>query len=233
MKKFTHIFFDLDHTLWDTDLNAEESLREIFEELELSKKGIPDFETFHTVYRQHNERLWGLYAENKVGKDVVRTHRFQHTLADFGIHNDNITETLAEEFVRRTPRKKNLLPGAIDLLEQLNGKYHLSIITNGFKEAQYVKLEHSGIRHFFDTVFVSEEVGVLKPDPEIFRIAMEKSGAISAADCMMVGDTYQTDIFGALNSGMTPVHYAPNHETEYAAPVITVRHLSEINTLLD
>ncbi|MBK7967289.1 MAG: hypothetical protein IPK10_19775 [Bacteroidetes bacterium] len=97
-QKYSHLFFDLDHTLWDTDRNAEESLREIFEELNLTLKGVPDFDTFHVQYKQHNERLWGLYSDNKVGKDAVRLHRFVHTLQDFDIHDDAIANSLADAF---------------------------------------------------------------------------------------------------------------------------------------
>ena len=107
-QKYSHLFFDLDHTLWDTDRNAEESLSEIFEELNLSQKGVPDFDTFHVQYKQHNERLWGLYSDNKVGKDAVRLHRFVHTLQDFDIHDDAIANSLADAFVMRTPHKQYL-----------------------------------------------------------------------------------------------------------------------------
>lgn len=228
MKKHIHLFFDLDHTLWDTDRNAEESLRELFDELNLLDKGIPGFDSFHSCYRAHNEKLWGLYAENKVGKDAVRLHRFQHTLHDFNVQDDTIAHTLADAFVERTPHKRHLIPGAIELLTQLHGKYKLHIITNGFKEAQHTKLNASSIGHFFEHVIISEEVGVHKPDPRIFHHAIELSGATHADECMMIGDTFQTDVFGALNAGFTAVHFAPNGNTEHEAPVITIRHLAEL-----
>ncbi|MBK9400998.1 MAG: noncanonical pyrimidine nucleotidase, YjjG family [Bacteroidetes bacterium] len=228
MKKHSHIFFDLDHTLWDTDRNAEESLREIFIDQQLKEKGIPDFEQFHICYKNHNERLWGLYAENKVGKDAVRVHRFLNTLQDFQIHDPNIAHQIADHFVERTPNRKHLIPGALELLDQLHGNYHLSIITNGFKEAQHIKLKASGLDKYFDTVFISEEVGVHKPDPKIFNHAVKQAGAVHVSDCMMIGDTYQTDVFGALNAGMTAVHFAPGIEKSHELPVITIRQLNEI-----
>lgn len=228
MKKYTHIFFDLDHTLWDTDRNAEESLRELFDELKLEEKGIPGFENFHEKYRGHNEKLWGLYAENKVGKDAVRLHRFLNTFQDFEINDNDAANKLADLFVSRTPRKKHLIPGAIELLEELKERFHLSIITNGFKEAQYTKLDASDIKKYFTSVFISEEVGVHKPDPKIFHHAVKNSGANSAAECMMIGDTFQTDVFGALNAGMTAVHYSPDNKNVHAYPVITIRSLNEL-----
>lgn len=227
-QKYSHLFFDLDHTLWDTDRNAEESLSEIFEELNLSQKGVPDFDTFHLQYKQHNERLWGLYSDNKVGKDAVRLHRFVHTLQDFDIHDDAIANSIADAFVMRTPHKQYLIPGTIELLDALHTKFSLNIITNGFKEAQHVKMNSSGLIQYFDTVFVSEEVGVHKPDPKIFHYAMQYSGAKKMEDCMMIGDTYQTDVYGALNAGMTAVHFAPHGKEIHNAPVITIRSLMEL-----
>jgi len=225
----THLFFDLDHTLWDTDRNAEESLFELYEELNLNKMGVTGFDDFHQTYRNHNEKLWGLYAENKIGKEVVRTHRFRQTLFDFGIDDPELTELLSCEFIARTPRKSHLIDGAIELLQQLHGKYILAIITNGFPEAQHIKMKQSGLEHFFHHVIVSEEVGVHKPDQLIFLHAMKMTGATLAGNCMMVGDTYQTDVLGALNAGFTAVHYAPNSsEDVHSSPVITIRKLAEL-----
>ena len=228
MNKYTHIYFDLDHTLWDTDKNAEESLRELYAELNLESRGIPDFDTFHQQYKGHNEKLWGLYAENKVGKSAVRLHRFLHSLQDFGIDDEPTAQTLADEFISRTPRKQHLIAGARATLESLKGKFNLNIITNGFPEAQYTKLKESGLIHYFDHIFISEEVGVHKPDPKIFRHAMNVSGAGESSRCVMVGDTFQTDIFGALNAGMKPVHYTPDRSIHHGEPVITIHQLEDI-----
>lgn len=231
--RHTHLFFDLDHTLWDTDRNAEASLRELFEELQLEKMGIPGFEQFHDTYHNHNERLWGLYAENKVGKEAVRSHRFGQTLLDFGIDKPELIEILSQEFISRTPQKTNLIDGALDVLNTLHGKYNLAVITNGFPEAQHIKMEKSGLARFFQHVIVSEEVGVHKPDIKIFRHAMQLTGASIASECMMIGDTFQTDIFGALNAGMTAIHYSPHEGSEaHALPVITIRRLAELSEFL-
>jgi putative hydrolase of the HAD superfamily len=229
---YTHLYFDLDHTLWDTDKNAEESLRELFKELALEKKGIPGFEAFHDTYKSHNEKLWGLYAENKVGKEAVRTHRFLHTFHDFGIDDQPAALTLATEFIARTPYKTHLIEGTIELLEHLHGRYTMSIITNGFPESQYVKMNSSGLNKYFDHVFISEEVGIHKPDPKIFHHAMKASGAEQTEKCMMIGDTFQTDIFGALNAGMKPVHYSANASVHHGAPVITIYKLTELIDIL-
>ncbi len=232
MKNITHIFFDLDHTLWDTDKNSEESLNELFTEMELEELGIPSFKEFHIQYRKHNERLWGLYAENKIGKDAVRLHRFMHTLQDFNIHNQDTVLFIADKFVERTPYKQHLIPGAKNILSHLHGRYNLSIITNGFLESQHIKLKESGLAEFFDHVFISEEIGINKPDPSIFHYAVLKSGAVNIENCLMVGDTYQTDIMGAISAGMRSIYLCPDNSTSNHENVITIKSLDELIELL-
>lgn len=232
MTDCTHIYFDLDHTLWDTDRNSEESLKELFSEMKLQELGIPSFNAFMYQYRRHNERLWGLYAENQIAKDAVRLHRFLHTLQDFGIHDSTCASTLAEEFISRTPHKTYLIEGTVALLDSLKGKYNLSVITNGFKESQHTKLQVSGIAHYFDQVFISEEIGFHKPDPQIFHHARKLTGGPECCNCIMVGDTYQTDILGAIAAGMKAVHYAPHLEKPYGDPVITIKTLADLQNLL-
>jgi putative hydrolase of the HAD superfamily len=225
----THLFFDLDHTLWDTDRNAEESLRELFEELQLTMHGIPDFAAFHTAYRSHNDRLWGLYAEKKVNKADVRNKRFADTLADFKITSAKLIETLSDEFIHRTPRKTHLITGAETLLKSLEGKYRMAIITNGFPEAQYVKLECSGLATYFSEIYISEEIGHIKPDPLLFKHAMHHSDAKSVESCMMIGDTFETDVYGAMCVGMHAVHFNPKDESPHPEPVITIRTLEDLH----
>ena len=141
MNKYQHVFFDLDHTLWDTNRNSGESLEEIYVELNLAKKGIAPLEEFLKCYHSHNEILWGLWSENKITPEALRINRFVHTLNDFNIDDIELAEEMARLFLNRTPYKKHILPGAAKVLNYLKDKYTLSIITNGFKESQFIKLQ--------------------------------------------------------------------------------------------
>lgn len=233
MKNITHIFFDLDHTLWDTDKNAKESLNEIHHELNLESEYKIPFELFHATYQKHNDILWKKYAVHEVTKEEVRINRFKFSLEELNIYNDDINEYFASHFVSRTPLKKNLIEGAIELMEEIKDDYILSIITNGFKEVQYVKMEESGLRNYFEHIFISEEVGHNKPSPDIFNYAMNKSGAVAAKDCLMIGDSFEADIVGAINSGMKAIYLSPESTTppendEY----LIVKSLSEITSIL-
>lgn len=233
MKNITHLYFDLDHTLWDTDRNAEESLQELFHDLELQSLGFAGFHEFHSAYKNNNEKLWKLYAQNIVGKETVRINRFKNTFQQFGIENDSVINKLADQFIIITPRKTNLIEGTIELLESIKEKYHLSIITNGFKESQNTKMQASGLDKYFKQVFISEEVGINKPDARIFQHVMEATGAVSPHNCLMIGDTYDTDIQGAINAGMRAVHLtAPHKNSDHHRGVMIVHSLKELQEIL-
>lgn len=233
MKNITHIFFDLDHTLWDTEKNAKESLCELHKEIKIEEEyGIP-FEVFHDTYQKHNDILWKKYAKHEVSKEEVRINRFKFSLEEFNIHNDHINEFFASHFVTRTPLKKNLIEGALDLMESIKGKYELSIITNGFKEVQYIKMEESGLRKYFNHIFISEEVGHNKPSPDIFKFAMNKSGADLAENCLMIGDSLEADIVGAVNAGMKAIYLCPEKTVNAQhEDYLIVKELLEIKNIL-
>jgi putative hydrolase of the HAD superfamily len=217
-KKYKHIFFDLDHTLWDTDRNSEESLSELYQELKLTQHGIPPFQEFLACYRSHNEKLWGLYSENKIGRDAVRVNRFRFTLEDFSVRNLELANLLSDEFVKRTPYKKHLMDDTLHVLDKISVNYDLSIITNGFKESQAVKLENSGIGNYFQHLFISEEIGFHKPDVRIFEHALDVTGT-EKEETLMIGDTYDTDISGARAANIDQVYFKVNppdhHEATY------------------
>ncbi len=228
--KYKHVFFDLDHTLWDTDRNSEEALIELYEELNLLSHGFPNFQNFLGCYRSHNERLWGLYAENKVGRDAVRINRFRHTMADFNINNFELATLLSEEFIKRTPYKKHLIKNTIEILNYISGKYPVSIITNGFKESQDIKLTNSGLKDYFSHIFISEEIGFNKPDARIFEHALITT-ATDFNEAIMIGDTYETDIIGAKAAGIDQVYFSstflPGKESTYK-----ITDLSELTGII-
>jgi putative hydrolase of the HAD superfamily len=233
MKNITHLFFDLDHTLWDTDKNAKESLQEIHHEIKIQENFNVSFDLFHSTYQKHNDILWKKYAKHEVSKTEVRINRFKFTLEEFNIFDDTINEFFASHFVSRTPLKKNLIEGAIDLMDSVKDRFTLSIITNGFKEVQYIKMEESGLRKYFEHIFISEEVGYNKPSEDIFKFAMNKSGASIAENCLMIGDSLEADIHGAIGAGMKAIYLSPesvlgSNDENY----ITVNSLTQIKNIL-
>ena len=207
LKKYKHIFFDLDNTLWDFELNAREALQSTFHQFNLDDR-VADFTCFHEIYSGHNERLWGLYRNNGITKQELIRQRFQHTFNEFALADTDPLE-FNEVFLKLMPLQKVLVPGAIEVLDYLIRKnYSLYIITNGFREVQERKLELSGIRHYFKRIIISEDIKAQKPSPEIFEYALKSNNA-RKRESIMVGDSPEVDIAGARNAGIDQIYFAP------------------------
>ena len=228
---YQHLFFDLDHTLWDFDTNSREALMEIYHSLSLAKAGVFDFDLFHKLYLGHNERLWDRYRNGHMKVEELRWKRMAVTLLEFKIGDEALARKMGVEFMEILPTKKALFPDTIEILNWLTEKkYHLHLITNGFEKTQHHKLKTSGIDGYFSEVITSEGSNSLKPHPEIFKYALQKTGA-GKKESIMIGDTPEVDIFGAIRAGIDQVYV--NH-TGNAAPVkatYTVRSLIELKEI--
>ncbi len=231
MKHYKHIFFDLDRTLWDFDAAAEVAFERIYEKYGLKSLGIPSAHEFHEVYHPLNERLWELYREDKITKDYLNRTRFVLPLEHYGIHDTDLADHLSEDYVYWSPRIVRLVPGTMELLDYLKSKYHLHLITNGFQEVQHTKLSLSGLEPYFVTLTISEEVGVKKPNPEIFLYALNKAQA-DIEDSLMIGDEMAVDIDGARAIGMDTVFLNLKRAAVVGECTYEVHNLLEIKEFL-
>ena len=212
-----HILFDLDRTLWDFDGTADRTYSTMFERLELEQLCHVDYHTFHERYRQINDMLWEAYRNGTVTKEQLSLKRFSLTLAAFGCDPESpeiirLSLRMADYYVIEGTKQTGLMPGARELLEWLKARsdrFCLSVITNGFSEAQLPKMRTSGIDRFFTYVFLSEDLGYMKPDRRFFDSALCTLG-LSPKKCLVVGDDYKVDIAGAMAAGMPQVWYNPN-----------------------
>lgn len=201
MSNIKHVFFDLDHTLWDFDRNSGLAFAKIFEINNIAV----DYDTFLKVYSPINFQYWKWYREERVTKAQLRYGRFKKTFDQLGISvTDDIIDKLSDDYITHLSDNNYLFEGTMELMDYLQPKYSLHIITNGFEEAQMAKMQQSKLGPYFKTITTSEAAGVKKPNPIIFNLAMERAGAI-ATESIMIGDTYEADIVGALNIGMDAV----------------------------
>jgi putative hydrolase of the HAD superfamily len=228
---YRHIFFDLDHTLWDFEKNSIETLGELYIELELEKKGVPSFEAFHETYLPINSQFWARYHHKLMPKEELRVGRFQETLRRFNVDDIELAKTLAHLYTSRSPYKTALFPDTIEVLDYLSPKYQLHLITNGFSEVQDVKIRESKLGTYFRHIFVSEKVGHQKPEKEIFLHALEITGA-TAKESLMIGDNMATDIMGAMSVGMDQVYFNPNKKRPRDKPTYDINSLSELKNFL-
>jgi len=226
--KFKHIFFDLDHTLWDFEKNSNLTFKELFGKYEIHV----ELKEFLRVYAPINFDYWKRYREERVTKEALRYGRLRDTfkVLNFNI-SDKMIHQLSHDYIAVLPNNNYLFDGVIELLDYLEQKYTLHIITNGFEEVQQLKLKKSGIIKYFDEVITSESVGVKKPNPRVFNYALKKVGAMPE-NCVMVGDNLEADIIGALNCGMTSIHFNLHDEKFEEKKYISVSSLLEIKQYL-
>ena len=231
MKQYKHIFFDLDRTLWDFETNSNETLEEIIGKYGLIEKGIPSFSAFKEVYSRFNTMLWNLYLSGELIKEKLNFQRFNLTLEAFGIRDSLLANNIADDYVKMSPLRTNLFPNTIETLEYLHGQYKLHIITNGFEEVQYKKLELSGMSKYFEHVITSEDAGFKKPNKMIFNYALEKTGA-NASESLMIGDEIEIDLLGAKAVGLDQMYVNYLGHAHNESFTFEVRTLSEIIDIL-
>jgi putative hydrolase of the HAD superfamily len=226
------VFFDLDHTLWDFESNSRATLRQLYELFALSRHGVSDVQGFIASYEFENERCWAEYRAGSMKREVLRIERFIRALARFEQADPHLAAQIADAYVDLSPKKTQLMPGCLDILEYVKSKgYRLHILTNGFREVQYRKLDGSGLSPFFEHVFTSEEVGFNKPHRLAYERALIRASA-APESTWMIGDSLEADIIGAQKVGLTTVLYHPDEGPEPEVPHFSVKHLSELKTLL-
>lgn len=222
-----HIFFDLDHTLWDFETNSANTFEFIFNQSKINVA----LDDFLCNYIPINHKYWKLYREEKITKSKLRYGRLKEAFDSLKYSiSDDMIHHLSEIYIDNLSNYNALFEGSIDILNYLAVKYQLHIITNGFEEVQQKKLDKSKIAHFFDKVITSESVGVKKPNAKIFNHALEITNA-NPETSMMIGDNLEADVLGAQKIGMQTIFFNPQ-----AVPcnesTLSVNNLIEIKQYL-
>lgn len=222
-----HVFFDLDHTLWDFEINSAKTFEKIFE---LHKIKI-DLELFLTHYKKINFEYWRLFRNNLVSKEKLRYSRLRDTFDELNISiSDDLINYLSEDYINYLSTFNFVFEGTIEVLEYLKPKYQLHIITNGFSEVQTKKMKNSKLDVYFDKIITSESVGVKKPNPKIFMYALEQANA-QANESIMIGDSWEADIMGAKNIGIKPI-FCNFDQKEVGNSVLSIKNLLELKKYL-
>ena len=233
MKKYRHVFFDLDHTLWDFDRNSDETILELYEQGGFARSLGHDGADYLKLYRETNFRLWEEYRQGKLDKETLRIRRFRESFKAIGYYDEAGIRDFERSYLAEAPRKKALVDGALEILEALaERKMRLHIITNGFSETQSIKLKESGIAHFFDLVMTSDTLQVHKPEAAIFIESLKRSGA-QRVESFMVGDSLLADVIGARQVGMDQAYYNPRAKPHEENITIELRSLSDLLPYLE
>jgi putative hydrolase of the HAD superfamily len=227
VKGIKHIFFDLDHTLWDFDKNSALTFEKIFEIHNVQVNTMD----FLSIYEPINLNYWKLYREEKIDKKSLRYKRLKDTfdMVNFDISDATINQ-LSEDYINYLTTFNHLFEGTIEILEHLQNTYHLHIITNGFEEAQQRKMTNANISQYFKTVTNSEAAGVKKPNPIIFNHALELAEA-KPNESMMIGDNYEADILGAIDVGLDVILFN-YHDYNAEDHIKQVKYLRDLKKYL-
>jgi len=230
LKKYKHLFFDLDNTLWDFRANAQEAFQEIFTSLNLDNL-VSDFNKFLLLYDHYNEKLWSEYRKGSLSKEFLRTERMKLTFHDIGIDDLELTNQVGTLFIQIITKKTNLFPAVHDTLGYLYKRYDLYILTNGLVDIQIEKIKNTGLQSYFRKIFMAEMVGYQKPDRRFFEYAI-KSVHAHKPECLMIGDDPEVDIIGASKAGIDQVFFNPTSKQCAIVPTWEIGSIARLMEIL-
>jgi len=226
-KQYASLFFDLDDTLWDTACNNKLCMEEIYHEYDFARY-YPSFEHFFDRYMPHNEKLWQDYRDNAIDRQTLITERILYMLRPMGIDDMTYALKINHDFLQRTANKTKIIDGAKELLAYLYPRYRLFILSNGFREIQFLKMKNAGLADFFERFILSEDISIRKPHKKIFDFALKNTNS-RRAESLMIGDSWEVDIAGAHNAGMDNIWFNPTK----IAPCKTFLSTFEVHSLAE
>ncbi len=229
MRKYKHLFFDLDNTLFDFGASEQCVLHELYAH-HLSHY-FTSFQEFMSVYTPINQDLWERYRQHQIGKEAVKYGRFHKTLLVKNVENESLARYMGDVFVDKCTDNDTLVEGAKEVVATLAGKYTLHIVSNGFVEAQYKKLNLTGLRPFFKSITLSEEIKVQKPDRRFFQHALKSVNA-RKSESVLIGDSWESDIEGALSFGMDAIFFSYDGKEPPKGEIKTIFKLKELLSIL-
>ncbi|RGT29893.1 YjjG family noncanonical pyrimidine nucleotidase [Bacteroides clarus] len=226
---YKNLFFDLDDTLWAFSANARDTYEEMYRKYDYDRF-FDSFEHYYSLYQRRNLELWAEYADGKVTKEELNRQRYLYPLEAVGAGDSALSEAYEKDALATIPTKSKLMPHAREVLEYLSAKYNLYILSNGFKELQFHKMRSSDIDKYFRKVVLSDDIGILKPWPEIFHFALSATQS-ELNDSLMIGDSWENDIAGAAGVGMHQVFYNLSGRTDL--PFTPTYQITDLKELLD
>lgn len=227
-----HIFFDLDHTLWDFEENAKICLTDIFHTHHIPELGVTDFDLFFQTFSQVNKTFWYLLDTKQITHEELRKERFRSTLADLNVViSEAESEAMNAQFLALLPNQAHLMPHTLAILTALKPHFQLHVLSNGFEQVQRKKMASGGILPYFTHVITHDMAQAHKPSPAMFMYALITADC-SPHEALMVGDNWVADIEGAMQMGIPAIHYDPTQDLQESPQFVRIPSLHHIPQLL-
>jgi 2-haloacid dehalogenase len=226
--RYPWLLFDLDDTLFDFRAAETHALEEA-----LADEGIACERAWLHVYREVNAEAWRALEEGRTTSERLRVERFEALFDRLALDLD--PPAFSVRYLRHLGTQAQLVDGALAMLDAVMPGRRMAVVTNGLSEVQRPRLAASVIASRIAAVVISEEVGVAKPDPAIFDIALERMGRPARSDVLMVGDSLSSDIAGGLGAGLATAWFNPAGLAARPdlVPTHEIRSLAELVGLLE
>jgi len=231
LKRYEHIYFDLDHTLWDFERNSEETISELYLSLKIEEKGVQSARHLYESFEKANRWAWDQYHLDLLDKETLRINRFEIALAENGVQDKDFSETLAWHYLNICPTKPHLVDGTLEILEYLVDKFPLHLISNGFDEITQTKVDNTSIRKYFKSITTPSNANHKKPENGMFQFALSQANCIPEK-ALMIGDDIEADILGAQRCGIDQVLFNPNKRKHGIKSTFEIFSLNELKTIL-
>lgn len=224
--KYTSLFLDIDNTLLDFYKAEENAITETLKEFFL-----PYSKDIVKMYSEINRSFWERFERGEISKDAIFEGRFKKLVSVLGVERD--TAAISENYCKRLACGYFKVDGADEILTYLKDKgYKLYATTNGFAFTQHNRIEKSGLKKYFDKVFISEDAGYQKPDKEYFDYCIDNSDEKDKSKILVVGDSQSSDILGGINAGIDTCWFDfEGKEQKYPSEYV-IKNLYELKNIL-
>ncbi len=225
----TTILWDVDGTLLNFTYSQELALKKCFQ-----SAGLMITEEILKRYDRINDSYWKRLELGEVTKAQLLIGRFQTLFEEFGIENVDL-ERFGKEYQQELGNIYQYIDDSCNICQALRGQVDQYVITNGVTLTQRNKLKLSGLDVWMKDIFISEEIGVPKPDPLFFVKCLQKVTEKDRSHILVVGDSLTSDIKGGIQAGLKTCWYRPNgtvNETPWV-PDYEISHLNQIFTILE
>ena len=221
------VFLDLDDTVLDFGATERKGIEQIFHAV-----GIEPTEELFQRYRQINRAHWLMLERGEITRDQI-SRRFDVLFAELGIPVS--TPECERMFRQALTNGDDVLPGAARALQALSKKYRLFAATNSTVDVQHGRLARTGLRPYFEDLFISEAIGAFKPSRIFFEHAFAAIPGFDPQKAIMVGDNLTSDIQGGINAGILTCWVNPQHRpnTTDIQPHYEIEALPQLEALLE